>query len=76
MRQFTGNQLDAEQVWDRIAELPKKNKAELLKWILEDKRPVTKTEERWAEYRQLPGVHREGVQRKLTAYFADEAAAE
>jgi hypothetical protein len=42
--------------------------------MLDDKRPTTKTEERWAEYRQLPGVHREDMRNRLAAYFADEPA--
>lgn len=77
VKHLTGVQLDTDQVWDRITELPKRQKAELLKWMIADRRtPASDSERRWAEYRQLPGAARDDLQRRLAGYFADEAVAE
>ncbi|GAA3419969.1 hypothetical protein GCM10018952_61370 [Streptosporangium vulgare] len=64
-KHLTGVQFSAEQVWDRIQELPKKEKAKLLSWMAADRRPMSDTEQAWANYRQLPAVHREALSKRL-----------
>jgi hypothetical protein len=71
-RHLTGPQLTGEQVWDRITELGRKEKARLLAWMLRDARTTDKTEELWAAYRQLPGVRRDRIKQELTTALAEE----
>ncbi|QDQ11759.1 HNH endonuclease [Streptomyces spectabilis] len=65
VKHLTGAQLTKEQVWDRMAELPKRGKQDLLAWMRSDCRPLTPTEKVWGMYRQLPAAVREGLQRDL-----------
>jgi hypothetical protein len=65
VRHLTGVQVDAERVWDRIVELPKRDKARLLSWILADARDLDKAERAWAIFRQLPGASREELLERL-----------
>lgn len=75
-RHLTGIQLDAEQVWDRIRELKNADKARLLAWMTDDRRPLTNVEKAWGEFRQLASVDRERLQKQLAALIAtgDDAA--
>lgn len=60
-KQFTGVQLSAEQVWDRIQELPRREKEKLLQWMASGRRPMSPTENAWAHYRQLPAAQRDTI---------------
>ncbi|MBB2914647.1 hypothetical protein FHS43_005959 [Streptosporangium becharense] len=62
---LTGVQLSPEQVWDRIKELPKKEKQKLLNWMAAERRSPSETEQVWARYRQLPAVHRAELRQRL-----------
>ncbi|MEV6181213.1 HNH endonuclease [Streptomyces sp. NPDC052015] len=62
---LTGPQMTREQVWDRIKELPVRNKRELLSWMTVDSRAQSATERAWGMYRQLPAELRDGVRRGL-----------
>ncbi|MEV4391216.1 HNH endonuclease [Nonomuraea sp. NPDC049607] len=64
-RHLTGSQLSAEQIWDRIQELPRREKAKLLTWMVADRRAATDTEQTWARYRQLPAAHRDALKKQL-----------
>ncbi|MEU7894251.1 HNH endonuclease [Nonomuraea sp. NPDC049152] len=65
-KHLTGVQYSADQVWDRIQELPKKEKQKLLNWMAADRRPTSPTEHAWALYRQLPAVHRDTLRVQLS----------
>jgi 5-methylcytosine-specific restriction endonuclease McrA len=69
-KHLTGVQFSPEQVWDRIQELPKKEKSKLLSWMVADRRSMSQTEEIWARYRQLPAVHREALSKQLATVLA------
>lgn len=62
---LTGAQLTPEQVWDRIKELPRREKQKLLGWMAAGRRSLSDTEQVWSRYRQLPAAHRESLQAKL-----------
>ncbi|MFI7640604.1 HNH endonuclease [Nonomuraea sp. NPDC049400] len=64
-RHLTGAQLSAEQIWDRIQELPRREKTKLLTWMVADRRAATETELMWARYRQLPAAHRDALKKQL-----------
>jgi hypothetical protein len=64
-KHLTGVQLSAEQVWDRICELGRKEKTQLLSWIAIDRRSISSVEKVWAQYRQLPGAQREKLKQRL-----------
>jgi hypothetical protein len=66
-KHLTGAQLSPDQVWDRIEVLPKAEKVKLLKWMLADRRVMSRTEEAWARYRQLPAVKRDEIRQRLTS---------
>jgi hypothetical protein len=57
--------MSKEQVWDRIKELPKRHKADLLAWMVGDVRPMSPAESAWGMYRQLPAVVRDEVKDDL-----------
>ncbi|GAA3089657.1 HNH endonuclease [Streptosporangium carneum] len=65
VKHLTGVQFSAEQVWDRIQELPKREKQKLLAWMAADRRLMLETEQVWALYRQLPAIHREALNKRL-----------
>ncbi|WP_282791805.1 HNH endonuclease [Streptomyces sp. CC224B] len=65
VRHLTGVQMSKGQVWDRVAELPKRNKQDLLDWMRADRRPLGTTEQVWALYRQLPAAIRDELRRDL-----------
>jgi hypothetical protein len=69
-KHLTGVKFPPEQVWDRIAELPKREKTQLLSWMVADRRPMSPAERAWAQYRQLPGVHRDELRRRLANALA------
>ena len=70
-KHLTGTQFSIEQVWDRVAELPKRQKVQLLTWMVRERRPMSETEQAWAKYRQLPGVYREEVRNRLSATLGE-----
>jgi hypothetical protein len=70
---LTGVQFNAEQVRDRVTQLPRKDKEILLDWMQADRRQFSAAEEVWAQYRQLPGVERERVIAWLEGYFVGSA---
>lgn len=65
VKHFTGASLDAERVWDRVAALPKADKAKLLAWLTRGRREATKLEEVAALLFQLPAASRERLGQKL-----------
>ncbi|WP_258021414.1 hypothetical protein [Streptomyces anatolicus] len=65
MRHLTGVQMTKEQVWDRVTELRRRDKQELLSWMKADGRAMSQLERVWAMYRQLPAVMREELQSDL-----------
>ncbi|QIB45586.1 HNH endonuclease [Streptomyces aureoverticillatus] len=65
VKHLTGVQMTKEQVWDRVTELPRRGKQELLNWMKADGRAMSQTEKIWAMYRQLPAVTREELQSDL-----------
>ncbi|BFV58238.1 hypothetical protein KCMC57_up33420 [Kitasatospora sp. CMC57] len=65
VRHLTGVQMDREQVWDRIEQLPGKDRKNLLAWMMHDAREQTPTERVWGMYRQLPAELREQLKRDL-----------
>ncbi|MFF2508330.1 HNH endonuclease [Streptomyces sp. NPDC058067] len=67
VKHLTGVQMTQEQVWDRIADLPRRAKQDLLSWMEADFRALTPTEKAWGAYRQLPAVAREELHRGLEA---------
>lgn len=69
-RHLTGAQMNAEQVWIRIAELRREDKARLLRWMRDGLRDLSRVEEAWASYRQLPGVERERLEQRLAEVLA------
>lgn len=70
-KHLTGVQFSAEQVWDRIQELPKKEKIKLLAWMAAGRRATTDTEQIWARYRQLPAAHRDDLEKRLGLVLGD-----
>lgn len=70
-KHHTQPQLSAERVWDRITELPKKEKQKLLAWMTADRRNASPTEKVWAVYRQLSGVHRTRIRARLGEALSD-----
>jgi hypothetical protein len=69
-KHLTGMKFPPEQIWDRITELPKRSKQQMLSWMVADRRPMTNAEEAWAQYRQLPGVYRDDLRRMLGEVLA------
>lgn len=67
VRHLTGVQMTKGQVWDRVRELSGRHKADLLKWMKDDRRPLNEAEKAWGLYRQLPAVAREELARDLEA---------
>lgn len=67
VRQFTGVQMNEEQVWDRVKELPIRYKKDLLAWMAADARPLSEAEKVWGMYRQLPASVRERLREDLEA---------
>ncbi|GAA2139380.1 hypothetical protein GCM10009760_21550 [Kitasatospora kazusensis] len=65
VRHLTGVQMDRQQVWDRVKDLPNKERQTLLAWMIHDARVVSATERAWGMYRQLPAVAREEIKREL-----------
>ncbi|MBW5423103.1 HNH endonuclease [Streptomyces sp. BG9H] len=65
VRHLTGVQMTKEQVWDRVTELRRRDKQELLSWMKADGRAMSQLERVWAMYRQLPAVMREELQSDL-----------
>jgi hypothetical protein len=65
-------QFTAVHVRDQIRELSKREKTSLLSWMALDRRPMSKTEQVWARYRQLPGVERDELQRELARMLGSE----
>ncbi|KOU35503.1 HNH endonuclease [Streptomyces sp. WM6378] len=65
VRHLTGAQMNREQVWDRVKELPLRHKKDLLAWMTGDVRPLSPAEKAWALYRQLPAVVRDEVKSDL-----------
>ncbi|WP_223774825.1 HNH endonuclease [Streptomyces sp. 135] len=65
VRHLTGVQMTKEQVWDRVTELRRRDKQELLSWMKADGRAMSQMERVWAMYRQLPAVLREDLRRDL-----------
>ncbi|MGA5128683.1 HNH endonuclease [Streptomyces olivoreticuli] len=65
VRHLTGVQMTEGQVWDRVLDLPNKERKALLAWMMHDSRPATPTEKVWGMYRQLPAAHREALKREL-----------
>lgn len=64
-RHLTGAQLDSDQVWNRIRELSRDDKRRLLRWMHAGRRDLTRVEELWSQFRQLPGAERDRVLRLL-----------
>ena len=64
-RHLTGALMNAEQVWIRISELRREDKERLLRWMSAEQRDLSRVEEAWASYRQLPGIERERLQQRL-----------
>jgi 5-methylcytosine-specific restriction endonuclease McrA len=71
-KHLTGVQFSEEQVWDQIIELPRKEKTRLLTWMAADRRPLTRTEDAWARYRQLPASHRDELRKRLGRTLGSE----
>lgn len=67
VRHLTGVQMTKGQVWDRMAELPKRGKQDLLAWMKVDCRPLMPAEKVWGLYRQLPAAVRDELRRDLEA---------
>lgn len=67
VKHLTGVQMTKGQVWDRMTELPKRHKQDLLAWMKVDFRPLSQAEKTWGLYRQLPAAVREELQRDLEA---------
>ncbi|MEU7646640.1 HNH endonuclease [Streptomyces huasconensis] len=65
VKHLTGVQMTKEQVWDRVTELRRRDKQELLDWMKADGRAMSQMERVWAMYRQLPAVLREDLKRDL-----------
>ena len=65
LRQHTDNYRDADQVFESVSELPRSEKKSLAEWMELDRRPRSRTEEIWAEYRQLSAENRAIVQARL-----------
>lgn len=65
VRHLTGVQMSKEQVWDRVKELPKRQKMDLLAWMAADVRPLSPAEKAWGVYRQLPAAVRDEVEQEL-----------
>ncbi|MEU3185858.1 HNH endonuclease [Streptomyces sp. NPDC006923] len=65
VRNLTGVQMSRTQVWDRVRELPVRNKRELLAWMTGDVRPLSPAEQAWGMYRQLPAAVRDEMKRDL-----------
>lgn len=70
-KHLTGVQFSSEQVWDRIQELPRKEKMKLLSWMVSDRRTLTDTEKIWLHYRQLPAAHRDALKIQLSAVLGE-----
>lgn len=64
-KQFTPPPFTVEYVRDEIRELSKSEKTKLLSWMTSDRRPMSRTEQVWARYRQLPGAERELLKTEL-----------
>ncbi|MFD9941451.1 HNH endonuclease [Nonomuraea sp. NPDC059023] len=72
-KHLTGVQFSSEQVWDRIQELPRKEKVKLLSWMAADRRAVSDTEKIWSHYRQLPAARRGTVKARLGTVLGEES---
>ncbi|MEU6724685.1 HNH endonuclease [Nonomuraea wenchangensis] len=71
---LTGAQLSPEQVWDRIIQLPRKDKQKLLNWMAAGHRSLSEAEQVWARYRQLPAAHRMNLQKELGMLLGAEGS--
>ncbi|MGW4476441.1 HNH endonuclease [Nonomuraea sp. NPDC004354] len=71
---LTGAQLSPEQIWDRIKELRRKEKQKLLRWMAVGHRSLSDAEQVWSQYRQLPAVHRESIQKSLGLLLGEDAS--
>ncbi|WP_257139375.1 HNH endonuclease [Streptomyces sp. or20] len=65
VKNLTGVQMDAGQVWTRVTALPLAQKRELLEWMGADARPLRPVDRAWGMYRQLPAVLRDEMKSDL-----------
>ncbi|MFF9072279.1 HNH endonuclease [Streptomyces sp. NPDC014872] len=65
VRNLTGVQMDAAQVWERVKALPRRGKQELFEWMEADGRPLRPVDQAWGMYRQLPAALRDEMRRDL-----------
>ncbi|WP_405018430.1 HNH endonuclease [Kitasatospora sp. NBC_00070] len=65
VKEFTGPQLGDGEVWKRIEALSRRDKQDLLAWMVHDARVINQSERVWGLYRQLPAAHRDALKSRL-----------
>ena len=70
LKHLTPARLSVEQVWDRVAELGRADRAKVLAWVTAGRREATPVERAASLVFQLPAVHRDEIQKRLAETLA------